>query len=177
MDAPAPDFLIVGTIRKPHGIKGELMVNLDTDHPAAVFRPGRVLALGTGEGRPEGRTLTLERARPFKDGMLVKVAEHTGRTEALEELRGHTLLIPAAEAAPPADDEVFYHEVVGMRVVVEGEVRGRVRDLYEIPSGTLLSVDVDGREVLVPFAAGLVRRIDREARELEVEAPRGLFEL
>jgi 16S rRNA processing protein RimM len=178
MGARRPEHLIVGTVVKPHGIRGELAVRLDTDHPATVFRAGRVLLLGDGRGRPDGRTLTVERSRPFKDGVLVKVREHTSRSAEVDALRGAFLLIPAGEAAPPADDEVFYHEVVGMRVrTAEAEV-GTIRELYEAPNGYLLGIaGATGKELLVPFVREMVTRIDREAGLVEIAVPPGLLEL
>jgi 16S rRNA processing protein RimM len=174
----APGVLIVGTVQKPHGIRGELMVKLETDHPDTVFTPGRVLALGDDRGRPAEGAITIERARPFKGGMLVKTREHSGRTPAQDALRGATLLLPRGEAAPLEDDEVFQHELVGMRVRAgEAEV-GTVRGFYELPSGFLLEVRVGGgKDVLVPFVRDVVRRVDREARVVQIEAPAGLLDL
>ena len=119
-------FLIVGTVQKPHGIKGELFVRLETDHPAAVFAPGRVLRLGDAQGRPTEGQLTIERARPFKGGLLVKAAEHGGRNEGVELLRGATLLMPAADAQPLDEDEAFVHQLLGLRVVSGEETLGTV---------------------------------------------------
>lgn len=180
MSAPEPEYLVVGSVRKPHGIRGELAVQVDTDRPGAVFRPGRVLLVGTAAGQPDGRTLTVERARPFKEGLLVKVREHAGRDPGLEELRGAVLLIPRDEAAPLDDDEVFYHAVVGMRVdTAAGDTVGTVSDLYETPGGgILLGVRRErGKEILIPFVREMVRRLDRDARVVEIEAPPGLLEL
>ena len=53
MAGDEPEFLIVGSVQKPHGIKGELFVRLETDRPDAVFSAGRALILGDGEGRDE----------------------------------------------------------------------------------------------------------------------------
>jgi 16S rRNA processing protein RimM len=108
----------------------------------------------------------------------VKTREHGGRSPGQDELRGCTLLMPAAQAVPPADDEVFYHEAVGMKVVdAAGASLGTVRDLYETPSGVLLGVrGAGGREILIPFVREMVR-VQRDARTLVVEAPAGLLEL
>lgn len=181
MGAPETEYLIVGLVRKPHGIRGELVVQVETDRPAAVFSPGRVLLLGDPAGRAEGRTLTVERARPFKEGMRVRAKEVPVRDQAMEELRGLTLLIPRGEAETPDADEVFYHELVGMRVRTageEGEELGVVRELYEAPPGFLLGIQRSkGKELLLPFVREMVRRIDREGRVLEVEVPAGLLDL
>ncbi len=173
-----PRYLAVGAIRKPHGIKGELFVWLETDYPEAVFQPGRTLLLGDAQGQPVGGTLTVERSRPFKDGVLLKVHEHPARTEATDALRGRALLIPEGEAPPLAEDEVFYHQLIGMRVLgPEGEV-GSVRDVQESPAGDLLVVRrEDGGELLIPFVRAMIRRLDPTHGEIEIDPPAGLLEL
>ncbi|HEU0013383.1 MAG TPA: ribosome maturation factor RimM [Longimicrobium sp.] len=178
MAGPEPEYLIVGSVQKPHGIKGELFVRLETDRPAAVFAAGRALLLGDAGGRPSGGALTVERARPFKGGMLVKVAEHAGRSPEQEALRGRTLLIPREEAAPLDDGEVFYHQVIGLKVLADGAEVGVVQELYDAPSGPLLSVRREGKkELLIPFVKGMVRRLDAAEGVLELEAPAGLLDL
>ncbi|HEU4884856.1 MAG TPA: ribosome maturation factor RimM [Longimicrobium sp.] len=179
MTDSSPEYLIVGTIQKPHGIKGELFVRLETDRPDAVFAAGRALMLGDGQGRPSDAVLTVERARAFKGGMLVKVAGQGARTPELDELRGRTLLIPRDQAAPPEEDEVFYHDLLGMKVVTaaEGEV-GTIDDVYDAPAGPMLSVRRQGaKELLIPFARQMVRRVDVGEKVLELDLPAGLLEL
>ena len=171
-------WLIVGAVQKPHGIKGELFVRVETDHPGAVFTPGRALLLGDATGKPSGGVLTIERVRPFKGGVLVKVAEHAGRDDTLEALRGRTLLIPAHEAAPLDEDETFVHDLMGLRVVAAGETVGRVGEVYEAPGGWYLGVAREGRrELLLPFVREMVKRVDPAEGVLEVELPAGLLEL
>lgn len=174
-----PEFLAVGTVQKPHGIRGELFVKVETDRPDAVFTAGRVLLLGDADGSPDGGSLTVERARPFKGGFLMKVTELGSRTPEVEALRGRSLLIPAADAAPLDEGEVFLHQLVGLRVVTsEGEEVGRVRDVYEAPSGHILAVQRRGRkELMLPFVAEMIRRVDVPAGELEIAPPAGLLEL
>jgi 16S rRNA processing protein RimM len=179
MAGDEPRYLIVGTVQKPHGIKGELFVRLETDRPGEVFVAGRILRLGDGDGRPSEELLTLERARAFKGGMLVKTTELGGRDEALEGLRGRTLLIPREEAEAPGEDEVFYHQLLGVRVTTEaeGEV-GTVAEVYDAPSGPLLSVRRRGKqELLIPFVRETIRRFDPAENVLELDLPAGLLEL
>lgn len=174
-----PRFLIVGTVRRPHGIRGDLSVAVQTDSPEQVFVPGRTLRLGDAEGRPGADSVTIDAARPFKDGMLLKTVEHTQRDAAAEALRGRTLLIPETEAAPLAEDEVFIHQLVGMAVQVEeqGEI-GRVCDVLEGNAAPLLVVRrPEGKELLVPFVREFVTQVDVEARRLHIHPPPGLLEL
>lgn len=172
------EYLVVGTVQKPHGIRGELFVKVETDRPAAVFVQGRLLHLADASGAPSGKALTVERARRFKGGILLKAAEHTARSAELDELRGRSLLIPREEAAPLDEGEVFFHDLVGMRVMAGGEEVGTVADVYEYPSGHLLSVRRAGRgELMLPFVSEMIRRMDVAERVLEIDPPAGLLEL
>ena len=174
----ADEYLVVATVRRPHGIKGELYVALETDRPKAVFRAGRVLWLGDSEGRPVGGTLTVERARPQKDGMILKLAEHGDRTNELEALRGRSLLIPATEAAPAAAEEIHYRDLRGMEVFHGEERVGAVRGVMETPGGELLVVQRPrSSDLLIPFVKEVVREIDRPARRILIEPPEGLLDL
>ena len=178
MAAGEDGFLIVGAVQKPHGIKGELFVRVETDHPQAVYGPGRVLLLGDARGMPSGGSLTVERARAFKGGLLLKTAEHAGRDAGLEGLRGASLLIPAGEAAPLAEDETFVHQLIGLRVHADGQEVGVVDDVYEMAAGWYLGVRRPGRkELLVPFVREMVRRVDPGEGVLELVPPPGLLEL
>lgn len=171
-------YLSVGIVRKPHGIKGELVVELETDNPEAVFRRGRVLRVGDAEGQPGAGVLTVEHARPFKGGILLRTREHPTRTQATDGLRGRSLLIPEAEVAPLAEGEIFYHQLIGLRVrAPEGEV-GTIREIREVAAADLLVVQrPDGREALIPWVKEIVRRIDPQAGVVEIEPPEGLLEL
>ncbi|HSU15037.1 ribosome maturation factor RimM [Longimicrobium sp.] len=176
--ADAAGWLIVGGVQKPHGIKGELFVRVETDHPAAVFAPGRVLRLGDANGNPVEGSLTIERARPFKGGLLVKTAELSGRDERLDALRGRSLLIPAGDAAPLAEDETFVHQLIGLRVLAAGEPVGVVREVYDAPGGWYLGVEREGKkELLLPFVREMVTRVDPAEGVVEVDPPAGLLEL
>jgi 16S rRNA processing protein RimM len=172
------EYLSVATIRKPHGVRGELAIALETDRPRAVFRPGRVLEVGDASGRPLGPRLTVQKARPANDGMILKAAEFDGRTPELEELRGKTLLIPADQAAPAAAGEVHYRDLVGLRVVNGAEEVGVVREVLETAAGEMLAVRRSARpELLIPFVAAWVKEIDRSGGVLRLELPQGLLEL
>ena len=178
MAAGEDGFLIVGTVHKPHGIKGELSVRVETDHPGAVFGAGKTLLLGDARGHPTGGRITVERARPFKGGLLLKAAEHAGRDATVDGLRGATLLIPAGEAAPLEENEAFVHQLIGLRVRAGGEEVGTVAEVYDAPAGWYLGVRREGRkELLVPFVAEMIRRVDPGAGVVEVELPEGLLDL
>lgn len=178
MAGAAGGYLSVATIRKPHGVRGELAIALETDRPRAVFRPGRVLELGDVSGRPVGARLTVQRARATNDGMILKTAEFDSRNPELESLRGRTLLIRADQAAPAAAGEVHYRDLVGLTVMNDDEEVGTVREVLETAGGEMLAVRRPGRpELLIPFVAAWVRKLDRESGVLRLELPQGLLDL
>lgn len=174
-----PELMLVGRLRRAHGIRGELDLEPLTDAPAAVFAAGRAILVGTTEGDPDpaGRTLTVRRTRPQGDGsILVAFDEITDRSEA-ERWRGRYLLAPASELEPPGEGEVYVHELPGMRVVLRGgDSLGVVSDVIELPQGLALEVRRDSASVVLPFLDEFIESVDRESRVIVATPPEGLFE-
>jgi 16S rRNA processing protein RimM len=176
--APPGEFFIVGRVRRAHGIRGELAVEVITDAPDAVFAPGARVFAGTttGDLLPKRIELHVVRATPFKGGMIIEFREITDRTEA-ERWRDRYFLAPAAELPPPKGDEVYVHELIDMRVVLaSGEEVGRVIDVYELPQGLALDVRRADGTVMLPFSDRVVTGVDREARVITVDPPEGMLE-
>ena len=175
---PEEALVIVGRVRKPQGLHGELLVEIITDDPDAVFAPGRRVHVGTTSGDPssDAATLTVKRARPFKDSYIVGFAEIGDRTSA-EGWRGRYLLAPAGELSELAPDEVYRHDLLGMRVSDEtaGDI-GTVADLYEFPQGLTLEVRGAGEPVLLPYRPEIVREVDLDERVIRVTLPPGLLD-
>ena len=177
-----PEFIIVGRVRKAHGIRGEVVVEPITDAPDAVFASGRRVFAGTvtGDLAPNRAELHVASSRPFNEGFLVAFAEVPDRNVA-ETWRGRYLLLPADELPAPSDDEVYVHELPGMRVVLEsGEAVGTVEETYELPQG--LAIDVrresprEGETVLMLYDERTIASVDRAARVIVVTPPEGLLE-
>lgn len=168
---------IVGLIRNAQGIRGEVVVEPLTDAPDAVFASGRRVFVGDAAGNSANeRTLTVEAARPFKGGLMVKFAELSDRNEA-EMLRARYLFSPFDELEPPGEDEVYLHELIGMKVqLATGEEIGEVTGYYELPQGLTLEVGTVRGSVLVPYRAEIVERTDSDARVVTVKGDTGLFD-
>lgn len=175
-----PEHLVVGHVAKAHGTKGELFVMPLTDSPDEVFAEGASLLLGNADGEldDESTEVVIEESRPFKRGELLKLAGIEDRTAA-ELLAGRYLLAPTAALVPPAEGELYYHQLLGMQVVTtDGERVGRVREVFEAQPADLLEVKADdGRLHLIPFAERIVRSVDVAAGRLVIEPPPGLLEL
>jgi 16S rRNA processing protein RimM len=177
-----PAFIIVGRVRKAHGIRGEVVVEPITDAPDAVFASGRRVFAGTASGdlAPSRAELHIASSRPFSEGLLVAFAEVPDRNAA-ETWRGRYLLAPSDELPPPRDDEVYVHELPGMRVeLASGEVVGTVEETYALPQGLALDVrrasPRDAETVLILFDERTIASLDRETRVIVVTPPEGLLE-
>jgi len=178
----APAFIIVGRVRKAHGIRGEVLVEVITDAPDAVFASGRRVFAGTAGGdiSPSRQELHVRTVRSFHEGLLVGFDEVRERNAA-EMWRGRYLLLPAEELPPPDEEEVYLHDLIGMRVeLVDGMTVGTVSELYELPQGLALDVrraePRDDETVLILYDDNTIASVDKERRVIVVTPPEGLLE-
>ncbi|HUQ19652.1 MAG TPA: ribosome maturation factor RimM [Gemmatimonadaceae bacterium] len=173
-----PALAVVGLIRNAQGIRGEVVVESLTDTPDAVFASGRRVFLDDPklQADDEQLAMTIDVARPFKGGFIVKF-EGLDDRNAAELLRGRYLLSPFDELDPPGADEVYLHDLIGMHVALDtGEDVGEVKSYYELPQGLTLDVATKKGSVLVPYRPEIVERTDTKARRIIVKADVGLFE-
>jgi 16S rRNA processing protein RimM len=178
----APAFAVVGMIRNAQGIRGEVVVEPLTDTPDIVFAPGRRVLVGDRSGnaplqaRGLPSSLTVDSAKPFKGGLIVKFSDLDDRNAA-ELLRGRYLLAPFEELEPPAPGEIYLHDLIGMRVELDnGQPIGEVTSYYELPQGLTLDVATSTGSVLVPYRPEVIDRTDEGARTIIVKSEVGLFE-
>ena len=169
----------MGRVRRAHGMRGELVVESLTDAPDAVFAPGRRVFAGTQAGKLalDARALRVTQSTPFKGGLIVSIDGITDRTEA-ERWRDRYLLLPENEVEPPADGEVFIHDLVGMRVAhVDGSDIGAVSQVLELPQGFVIEVERRANKpALLPFDDHTVTGVDRERRVITVDPVDGLLD-
>lgn len=179
-------FVIVGLIRKPHGLKGHLTVELLTDTPDAIFASGMRVFAGTVDGDidlkmkgagGEPYLLEVESSSYFKDGMVVKFREISDRNTS-ELWRHRYLLVPFEDLPPLEDGEVFIHDMIGMNVQdTEGLMLGIVSETYELPQGLAFEVKREsGEEVMVLFRDEFVESVDRDSRLIVINNSTGIFE-
>ncbi len=175
----APALMIVGRVRKAHGIRGELLVEPITDAPDAVFVSGRRLFAGTatGDPSPDGQELHITAVRQHMDSVRLTLSEVPDRTAA-ELWRGRFLLAPQDELPPPAEDEVYLHDLIAMQVVhVDGRPLGEVVDTYDLPQGLMLDVRPvnGGPTYFIPWRDDVLVQVDEAARVITVDPPEGLL--
>jgi 16S rRNA processing protein RimM len=118
--------LVVGRITRPHGVRGEVSVEVRTDEPDRRFAVGHVLTTDPVAAGP----LTVESMRWHSGRLLIQFAGVTDRNQA-DDLRGIWLTLDSAEAGPSDDPDEFHDaELIGLAVVTtSGEPVGRVTDV------------------------------------------------
>lgn len=180
MGSLQPTHLVVGRIRKPHGVQGEVLVRSMSDHPEEVYLPGVILSSGAAPESgpdPDRAPLRIESARPVRDGFLIFFGGVDDRDRA-DELRGLFLFQALEELAPLAEGEVFHHQLLGLTVeTVDGETVGQVRDIIDLPPVLLLEVAGPRGRTLVPWNRDLVVEVSPEEGRLVIDPPEGLLEL
>lgn len=155
--------VLVGRIGKPHGIRGDVTVDVRTDEPERRFAAGAVLRVEPPRGSHSPlRTLTVAAARWHQSVLLVRFEEIPDRSAA-EAARGILLHadIPA-DATPDDPDEYYDHQLVGLAAYdVDGTALGEVSALVHGGAQDLLTIRTPGgREALVPFVKALVPEVD-----------------
>lgn len=173
-------MIVVGRVRRAHGVRGAWAVESLTDAPDAVFASGAVLFAGDREGNlapgAELQPLHVEDGRPMNKEWLVRVAEVTDRDIA-DSWRGRYLFADESVLPEPDDDEIYIGDLIGMRVEVEGQgLVGHVRDVYDAPQGFILEVETATGRPLVPWNEDLVKSVDDEQRTIVFAPLDGLFD-
>jgi 16S rRNA processing protein RimM len=174
------DSTVIARIGKPHGLHGEVTVQLHTDEPERRLAVGAALDTQAATGTGVPRALTVRSTRVHNGVWLVAFEEIPDRTGA-ESLRGTRLVIDGDDALPAEDDDdVFTEEQLRGLTVVDpaGTVLGQVGGLeLGAAQDRLVVLLPDGRQAQVPFVAALVPTVDLEAGRVVVDAPPGLLDL
>ncbi len=166
------DRILVGYVRRAHGINGAVVVRPLTDDPANRWTPGAVLLSDHEPPRP----YTVVDAAPYRDDLLVQFADVNDRS-ASEVLRGTSFTIESDERRDLDDDEFWPDELVGCAVVDEaGTAIGVVEAVEFGAAQDRLAVRTDDGRFEVPFVDAIVPTIDLEARVVVLTAPAGLLE-
>ena len=165
---------VVGRIARAHGIRGQVIVNLDTDFPEERFQPGAELFIERGGSVRAVKltTVRFQRERP------VIGLEGVDTMNDAEALAGCELRIPIDRLQPLPDGMFYRHDLVGCRVQTRaGETVGTVKEVEGTLSGSRLVVDGARGEILIPLATEICTAIDVAAKRIVIDPPDGLLDL
>ena len=168
--------LVVGRIIRPHGVRGELAVEVRTDDPELRLAAGAVLATEPAAVGP----LTVSGARWHSGRLLLSFAGVADR-DAAGRLRGTLLVIDSAELEDIEDpDEFRDYQLIGLTVVrTDGEPVGKVSDILHYGQDVLVVTgtgDRSGAEIMIPFVAELVPEVDLDGGRVVIDPPPGLLD-
>jgi 16S rRNA processing protein RimM len=164
---------VVGRIARAHGLRGQVIVNPETDFPDERFQPGAELFIERG-GAIE--TLTVTTARFHGERPVIGIAG-VETMNAANTLAGQELRVPVDRLAALPPDTFYRHDLIGCAVETrDGRAIGIVRDVEGTLTGSRLVVDGERGEVLIPLVAPICTVIDPAAKRIIVDPPEGLIE-
>jgi 16S rRNA processing protein RimM len=165
---------VVGRIARAHGIRGQVIVNPETDFPDERFRPGAELFIERG-GRVE--VLTVTTARFHRQRPVIGI-EGVESMDDANTLAGQELRVPIERLAALPPGTFYRHDLIGCQVETrDGRTVGVVRDVEGTLAGSRLVIDGSAGEVLVPMVSPICTLVDLVARRIVIDPPEGLVEV
>lgn len=163
-----PEFLIVGRILAPWGIKGEVKVEVLTDFPDR-FTPRKVVYLDTCP-------VEIESCRYHKRHLILKLVS-IDSIEVAEKLRGQDLTIPSSELHLLPEGQYYTFQLIGLEVMTtEGQMLGNIMDIMTTPGNDVYIVKGKRGEILIPAIEDVVKSIDLKKGKMVIEAIEGLLD-
>ena len=164
-----PVYLVVGFLRRAHGVRGEMIMDLHTDFPER-FQSGRELVIGE-----DRRPMTLSSVRPHAKGMLVKF-NGVETPEAAGQFRNQWVYVKATDVPDLPEGKLYQHELFGFHVIDEnGDSLGELIEILETGANNVYVVrDDKGKELLLPAIPSVILELDEERRVMRVHLLEGL---
>ena len=167
-------MVLVGRISRPHGIRGQVIVAPETDFVEERFRTGATFWTRSDRGY---EALKVSSAR-VQNGRPVIGFEGFEKIEDVERLAGLDLRVPEDSLLPLDTGAYYVHDLVGCAVeTISGESVGEVKRVDGGAGASVLSVEGQRGEVLVPLAADICIEVDIAGRKIRINPPEGLLEL
>ena len=159
----------MGVFGAPQGVRGEVRVKSLTAEPSAIGGYGPLT------DKKRARAFVFQSLRPLRDDMLVARVAGVLTRAAAEALNGVEIFARRDQLPPPAHDEFYYDDLVGLEAVDAGGARiGRVVSLMNYGAGDVLEIAPAqrGETLLLPFTKSVAQRIDFDAGRIVIEPPR-----
>lgn len=164
------EFLAIGRILRPHGVRGELLLETLTEFPAHLAEVDTVYIGAEAEPAPH----PLRRARLHQKELLLQLGDCADR-DAADAYRGQTVFIRQEQAAPLPPGRYYHHQIIGLAVVSDtGEALGNVAEILETGSADVYVVRGESGELLLPAIKDVILSIDLDAKRLTVHVLEGL---
>ena len=164
------EFLAVGKLRRPHGVQGEMLMEVMTDFPERLQKGVRVF-LGDNH-----RDVVIRRCRSQDQGLLIAFEDYA-TPEAVAELRNTLVYVRADDRPPLPDGEYYYHQLLGLAVVTDqGQPLGQLHEILSTGANDVYVVRPEsGPEILLPAIASVILEVDLAQRQIKVHLLPGLL--
>lgn len=165
-----PEYLVVGFLRRPHAVKGEMLMDVYTDFPERL-KTGMTVFVGDSY-----QPMVFASLRPHAKGLLIRFRGHKTPEEA-GLFRNTWVYVPTADRPDLPEGEYYHHQLLGMTVVTDdGRELGVIADIVETGANDVYVVrDADGNEVLLPAIPPVILDIDPADRQMRVHLLDGLI--
>ena len=165
-----PRFLVIGRVLKPHGVRGEVRVEMHTDLPERYTWLDTVYV-----GKVQPRPVPVEGVRFHKSWVLLKLEGYDDR-EAAGTLRSEWIQIPEEQSIPLEEDEYFLFQLIDLEVYTEdGDYLGQIKEVLENKANNVFVVQGSSGEILIPDIDDVVLEIDFEAKRMLIYPLKGLL--
>lgn len=170
----APRFLVIGRVARPHGVRGEIRVEIITDLPER-FTWLDVVHMSRTPDDPEPRPVPVEGVRFHQGYALLKLSPYDNRGD-VEALRGAWLMVPGAEALPLEEGELYHYQLEGLEVYTDEDVYlGHLAEILETGANEVFVVQGPRGEVLLPNIGEVVQEVDVDGGRMIVHLLEGLL--
>ena len=166
-----PVYLAVGTLRRSHGIRGDMLVDVLTDFPERL-KPGTHIYVGDKK-----QALKITHRRPHNDGLILGF-EGISSAEQTAKYRARTVYVPAEDRPLLPEGEYYHHQIIGLNVVGEsGAALGVVTEIIETGANDVYVVkNADEREILLPALKQVLLDVNLDTKTMRVHLLPGLVD-
>ncbi len=166
-----PEYLMVGHLRRPHGVLGEMVMEVHTDFPERL-KPASQVYVGAGH-----RLMTILRSRAHPEGMIIQF-DGIDTPEAAGTLRNQWVFVSTADRPELPEGMYYHHQLIGFAVVDDQEAEiGTLQEIMQTGANDVYIVArPDGKEVLLPVISSVVLGVDPARRRIRVHLLPGLVD-
>ena len=163
-------YLAIGFLRRPHGLQGEIIMDLHTDFPDRI-KSGRKIYIGDHH-----EAVTFDTARTNGDSMLISFRGYD-TPEAVGRFRNQWVYVKSKEVPPLPEGQHYKYELIDLDVIDDnGNPLGKLTEILETGANDVYIVrDETGKEILLPAIPSVILNVDRVAKQITVHLIDGLI--
>ncbi len=173
------DFIAIGKIVKPIGVKGNVKAIYLTDFPERFKILSEVFLFD--ERKEEFKKnysdfeFYISECRPLNGYVNLKFKGYEDKN-SVSELIGQLVMIPETERVKLPDDNFYFYDLIGSEVFDDGKRLGIVESFTDFGSGDLININVEGKVVMIPFRKEFVKKVDVKNKKVELKLIDGFLE-